>query len=100
MLGTVLQLIVMPAVGIALARLYDLPPALAAGLVVCAACPGGGAAKTCEPMGTAKTCLTSDQLRRLDVNGDSFIDGGDARTLQKIQLGWARFGEKVVVDWS
>jgi len=40
-LGTVLQLIVMPAVGIALARLYDLPPALAAGLVVCAACPGG-----------------------------------------------------------
>lgn len=41
LLGTVLQLIAMPVIGIALARVYDLPPLLAAGLVVVAACPGG-----------------------------------------------------------
>jgi BASS family bile acid:Na+ symporter len=39
--GTVLQLMVMPLVGIALARAYELPPLLTAGLVVIAACPGG-----------------------------------------------------------
>jgi len=41
LLGLVLQLIAMPLVGIALARAFDLPPLLAAGLVVVAACPGG-----------------------------------------------------------
>lgn len=40
-LGTALQLIAMPLIGIALARLYELPPVLGAGLVVVAACPGG-----------------------------------------------------------
>jgi BASS family bile acid:Na+ symporter len=39
--GTVLQLMVMPVLGIALARAYALPPLLTAGLVVVAACPGG-----------------------------------------------------------
>ena len=39
--GTVLQLVVMPIVGIFLASLFDLTPILAAGLVVVAACPGG-----------------------------------------------------------
>jgi len=39
--GTILQLIAMPLVGITLARIYDLPPLLTAGLVVLAACPGG-----------------------------------------------------------
>jgi len=39
--GTILQLIAMPLVGISLARFYDLPPLLTAGLVVLAACPGG-----------------------------------------------------------
>jgi BASS family bile acid:Na+ symporter len=39
--GTVLQLLVMPIVGIALANFFDLPPILSAGIVVVAACPGG-----------------------------------------------------------
>jgi len=39
--GTVLQLLTMPLVGIALARLFALPPLLAAGLIIIAACPGG-----------------------------------------------------------
>lgn len=40
-IGTVLQLIVMPLIGIGLARAFELPPVLTAGLVVVAACPGG-----------------------------------------------------------
>jgi len=40
-LGTALQLFVMPLVGIGLVHLYELPPVLGAGLVVAAACPGG-----------------------------------------------------------
>lgn len=39
--GTLLQLVVMPIVGILLASAFDLPPILSAGLVVVAACPGG-----------------------------------------------------------
>jgi BASS family bile acid:Na+ symporter len=39
--GTVLQLLVMPVVGIALARFFELSPLLSAGIVVVAACPGG-----------------------------------------------------------
>ncbi len=39
--GTVLQLVIMPCVGIALANLFDLTPILATGIVVVAACPGG-----------------------------------------------------------
>ena len=39
--GTILQLIAMPLIGITLARIYELPPLLTAGLVVLAACPGG-----------------------------------------------------------
>jgi BASS family bile acid:Na+ symporter len=39
--GTLLQLVGMPLVGIGLALAFDLPLLLAAGLVVVAACPGG-----------------------------------------------------------
>ncbi len=39
--GTLLQLVAMPIVGIFLAKLFALPPILAAGIVVVAACPGG-----------------------------------------------------------
>jgi BASS family bile acid:Na+ symporter len=39
--GTVLQLIVMPVVGIGLATLFELSPILSAGIVTVAACPGG-----------------------------------------------------------
>jgi len=40
-LGTVLQLVVMPAIGIAIAHAFGLPAILAAGIVVVAAAPGG-----------------------------------------------------------
>jgi len=39
--GTLLQLVALPLVGIAIARAFALPPLLTAGLVVLAACPGG-----------------------------------------------------------
>jgi BASS family bile acid:Na+ symporter len=41
LLGTLLQLVGMPLAGLALALAYGLPPLLAAGLVIVAACPGG-----------------------------------------------------------
>ena len=37
--GTVLQLVVMPVVGVVLANLFELPPILAIGIVVVAAAP-------------------------------------------------------------
>jgi bile acid:Na+ symporter, BASS family len=39
--GAVAQLVLMPAIGFGIAALLDLPPAIAVGLVICAACPGG-----------------------------------------------------------
>jgi BASS family bile acid:Na+ symporter len=39
--GTALQLLVMPVVGIGLANTFELSPILGAGIVVVAACPGG-----------------------------------------------------------
>lgn len=39
--GLLAQLLLMPALGFAIAALLDLPPALAVGLVIAAACPGG-----------------------------------------------------------
>lgn len=39
--GTLLQLVAMPLIGFSIALLFDLPPWLALGLMVCAACPGG-----------------------------------------------------------
>lgn len=39
--GLLAQLLVMPALGFAIAALLDLPAALAVGLVIAAACPGG-----------------------------------------------------------
>ncbi len=41
LVGIVLQLLVMPVVGIGLAHLFALSPILSAGIVVVAACPGG-----------------------------------------------------------
>jgi BASS family bile acid:Na+ symporter len=40
-LGSVAQIVLMPALGFALAWLLRLPPAIAVGLVIIAACPGG-----------------------------------------------------------
>ena len=43
--GLVAQIILLPLVGVGLAMSLDLAPALAVGLVIIAACPGG---KTCQ----------------------------------------------------
>jgi bile acid:Na+ symporter, BASS family len=40
-IGSLGQLLVMPALGFAIAALLSLPPAIAVGLVIVAACPGG-----------------------------------------------------------
>ena len=39
--GTLLQLVAMPLIAFSIALLFDLPPLLALGLMVCGACPGG-----------------------------------------------------------
>ncbi len=39
--GTVLQLLIMPVVGLALANYFELSPILSTGILVVAACPGG-----------------------------------------------------------
>ena len=39
--GTIAQIVLMPAIGFALAWALQLPPAIAIGLVIIAACPGG-----------------------------------------------------------
>ena len=39
--GTAVQLVVMPVVGMGLASILELPPLLSTGLVIVAACPGG-----------------------------------------------------------
>lgn len=56
--GTLLQLIVMPMVGFGLALFYALPPLLAVGLVVCAACPGGMGSNLFVHLGRANTALS------------------------------------------
>src|SRR5690554_711911 len=40
-IGTVAQILLMPAVAFALAYLFGVSPAIAVGLVIIAACPGG-----------------------------------------------------------
>ena len=57
-LGTVLQLVVVPAAGFAIAVAYDLPPLLAAGVVICAACPGGMFSNVFVHLAGANTALS------------------------------------------
>lgn len=57
-LGTLLQLVAMPLVGIALAAAYELPPLLAAGLVIAAACPGGMFSNVYVHLARANTALS------------------------------------------
>ncbi len=57
-IGTVLQLVAMPLVGVALARAFALEPLLAAGLVVIAACPGGVMSNVLCHLGKADTALS------------------------------------------
>lgn len=57
-LGTVLQLVGMPIIGFALALTYELPPLLAAGLVIVAACPGGMMSNMLVHLARANTALS------------------------------------------
>lgn len=56
--GTILQLVVMPLVGFGLALFYELPPLLAVGLMVCAACPGGMGSNLFVYLARANTALS------------------------------------------
>lgn len=56
--GTLLQLVGMPLVGIATAIALDLPPLLATGLVVVSACPGGMFSNMFVHIGRGHTALS------------------------------------------
>lgn len=56
--GTLLQLLGMPLIGFGLALAYELPPLLAAGLVILAACPGGMMSNMLVHIGRANTALS------------------------------------------
>lgn len=57
-LGTVIQLLVVPVAGIGIALAFGLPPLLAAGLVVIAACPGGMFSNVFVHVAKANTALS------------------------------------------
>lgn len=56
--GTLLQLVGMPVIGFGLALAYELPPLLAAGLVIVAACPGGMMSNMLVHLARANTALS------------------------------------------
>ena len=56
--GTGVQLVAMPLVGLGLAHAFDLEPLLAAGLVIMAACPGGVMSNMFVHLGKADTPLS------------------------------------------
>ena len=56
--GTLAQLLVMPAFGFAIAALLQLPPALAVGLVIVAACPGGTSSNLITFLARANVALS------------------------------------------
>jgi len=56
--GMVLQFFLMPVVGGALAILFELPPLLALGMVVCGALPGGAGSNLLVHFGRANTALS------------------------------------------
>lgn len=56
--GTLLQLMVLPLIGLMIARLFELPPLLTVGLVVLAACPGGMFSNMFVHIGGGHTALS------------------------------------------
>lgn len=58
LLGSAAQLLVMPALGFAVAALLGLPPALAVGLVIVAACPGGTSSNLVSFLARANVALS------------------------------------------
>lgn len=58
LVGTLVQLVAMPLVGVALAVAFELPAMLAAGLVIVAACPGGVMSNMVVHLGRADVALS------------------------------------------
>jgi len=56
--GTIAQLIILPLIALALARIFDLPPLLTAGMVVLGACPGGMFSNVFVHVARAHTALS------------------------------------------
>lgn len=56
--GSLAQLLLMPALGFAIAALLRLPPALAVGLVIVAACPGGTSSNLISFLARANVALS------------------------------------------
>jgi bile acid:Na+ symporter, BASS family len=56
--ATIAQLVVMPALGFAIAALLALPPAIAVGLVIAAACPGGTTSNLIAYLARANVALS------------------------------------------
>lgn len=57
-LGTAAQIVLMPALGFALAYVLRLPPAIAVGLVIIAACPGGTTSNVFAFLGKGNLALS------------------------------------------
>jgi bile acid:Na+ symporter, BASS family len=56
--GTIAQVVLMPALGFLIAWLLDLSPAIAVGLVIAAACPGGTSSNLIAFLGRANVALS------------------------------------------
>jgi len=56
-LGTFLQMVALPMVGFLLASLFPCPPAIAVGIVLLAACPGGVASNIITHLSRGDTAL-------------------------------------------
>jgi BASS family bile acid:Na+ symporter len=97
--GTLLQLIGMPILGFGIALAYELPPLLAAGLVIVAACPGGMMSNMLVYLVRANTALsitltataTTATLLTLPlwIRGILASVGGEAATIEVPILGTA-----------
>jgi BASS family bile acid:Na+ symporter len=57
-LGLLAQIVLLPLTALAIARVFDLEPALAVGLMILAACPGGVSAAMITHLARGDTCLS------------------------------------------
>jgi BASS family bile acid:Na+ symporter len=97
--GTLLQLVGMPVIGFGLALAFELPPLLAAGFVIVAACPGGMMSNMLVHLARANTALsitltataTTATLLTLPlwIRGILASVGGDATAVEVPILGTA-----------
>ena len=99
LLGTLLQLVVIPAIGVVIAIAFGLPPLLAAGLVIVAACPGGMFSNVFVYVARANTALSVTLTASatmvtlftlpLWIRGIMTLSGGSAEVAEVPVLGTA-----------